>query len=299
MTTNTISKADKSPFTKQWIIETGVPIVESYNGNLTLRALHYRLVSKGMTNNTAHYKKVINAMIDARWDGSVQFDAFMDHERQTLGETNYEDTNVDDKVDVAKYQIQAWATSYRKNRWENQPYYPEVFIEKKALQGVFQDPCREWDIALNPCKGYPSLTFQYDAKKRFEEAIEIGKRPIILYFGDYDCSGEDIPRSLKDTLDRMGVDIEVRRIALMRDQVIAWGLPHAPTKESDTRGASWDGIGQVELDAVEPEKIVELLNDAIEDIFDTELYDDLLLQQREESNEFKEILKRDFNTLLD
>jgi len=66
-------------FTKKWIIEKGIPIVKSYNGNLTLRALHYRLVAQGMTNDINHYKKVVNAMIEARWDGLLYFDDFLDH----------------------------------------------------------------------------------------------------------------------------------------------------------------------------------------------------------------------------
>lgn len=126
---------DKSPFTKQWILDTGIPIVASYGGNLTLRALHYRLVAAGMTNDIAHYKKVVNTMIEARWKHLVRFSAFMDHERETLGFTDYRESNVEDAVTFAKQQIKAWASSYKKNMWENQPYYPEVFIEKKALQG--------------------------------------------------------------------------------------------------------------------------------------------------------------------
>lgn len=286
-------------YNKKWIIETGIPIVKSYNGNLTLRALHYRLVAAGMTNDVSHYKKVVNAMIETRWNGLLEFDDFLDHERETHGSTDYEETRVDDKADEAKSQIKAWATSYRKNRWENQPIYPEVFIEKKALQGVFDMPCFRWNIALNPCKGYPSLTFQYNAKKRFEQAIDNSKEPIILYFGDYDCSGEDIPRSLRDTLVRMGVDVPVKRIALMEHQVKEWSLPPAPTKSSDTRSAKWDGLGQVELDAVEPKKIVELLNGAISDVFDETLFAELKEQQEDETKQFKKILKRDFKTLLD
>ena len=69
----------KTEFTKKWIIKTGIPIVESYNGGLTLRALHYRLVAAGMTNDVSHYKKVVNAMIEARWNGEVHFNAFVDH----------------------------------------------------------------------------------------------------------------------------------------------------------------------------------------------------------------------------
>ena len=65
-------------------------------------------------------------------------------------------------------------------------------------------------------------------------------------------------------------EIEVRRISLVEDQVIAWKLPPAPTKVTDSRSANWDGLGQVELDAVKPEKLIELLDDAVSDIFDEE-----------------------------
>src|SRR5689334_6521392 len=113
----TKSNKIKSDFTKQWILDTGIPIVESYNGNLTLRALHYRLVAAGMTNDIAHYKKVVNTMIEARWEGSVEFDAFLDHERESLGNTDYKISDVTESVTEAKKQIKLWATSYRKNRW--------------------------------------------------------------------------------------------------------------------------------------------------------------------------------------
>jgi len=285
--------------TKQWILDKGIPIVKSYGGNITLRALHYQLVAAGMTNDVNHYKKVVSAMTDARWGGLVRFGAFLDHERETLGRTDYEETNVEEKSDLAKRQIKAWATSYSKNRWENQPVYLEVFIEKKALQGVFESPCNKWDVALNPCKGYPSLTFLNTIRQRYRNAIDAGKEPTILYFGDYDCSGEDIPRSIQENLGKMGTDVELKRIALMEDQVVKWKLPPAPTKRSDSRSATWDGLGQVELDAVEPKKIVSLLESAIEKHFDSDLYDELMEMQEEENREFKRILKRDFKTLLD
>lgn len=289
----------KHEFDKSWITRIGLPIVRSYGSSLTLRSLHYKLVAAGMTNDVNHYKKVINAMTDARWEGLVAFNAFVDNDRETLGTTDYATTNPESSADYAKERIKSWATYYSKNRWENQPIYPEVFIEKKALQGVFENICSEWDIALSPCKGYPSLTFQWEIKRRFENAIKEGKEPVILYFGDYDCSGEDIPRSIKDTLFRMGVDVEVKRIALMEEQVIEWNLPPAPTKSTDTRSANWDGLGQVELDAVDNSKIQSLLKEAIQGVFDQDLHDELLEQQDEEEIEFKEILKRDFNTLLD
>lgn len=50
---------------------------------------------------------------------------------------------------------------------------------------------------------------------------------------------------------------------------------------------------------MEPRKIVDLLNDAIEEVFDRDLYDELKDQEKDERAEFKEILRRDFETLLD
>lgn len=288
-----------SRFTKNWIIQTGIPIAKSYGGNLTLRALHYQLVGRGMTNDIQHYKKVVNAMIDARWEGLLGFNAFLDYERETIGWTDYRDTSVEKAVPRAKEQIKIWAQSYAKNRWENQPIYPEVFIEKKALIGVFEKTCRKWNIALNPCKGYPSLTYLNDAAKRFDAALDKEKECIILYFGDYDPSGEDIPRSIGENLSKLGTTVMVKRIALMKNQVLQWKLPPAPTKQSDTRSSSWDGLGQVELDAVDPKQLVKLLERAINAVFDNNLYEDLIELQEEETTEFKRILKRDFKTLLD
>ena len=196
-------------------------------------------------------------------------------------------------MDEAKEQVKLWMESYHLNRWENQPYYPEVFIEKKALEGVFYKPCRKHRIALGACKGYPSLTFLHDATLRFQQAERRGQKPIIIYFGDYDPSGEDIPRALKENIINLGCEsIEVRRICLVESQVIDWKLPPAPTKVTDSRSVNWDGLGQVELDAVKPEKLIELLDQAIGEIFDYSLYDELDMRESIERETYQAELKR-------
>lgn len=283
----------KDKFTKQWITENAIKIVSRYEkGVLTLRGLHYQLVSIGMTNSIRHYKRVVSAMIDARWNGLVDFDAFSDLDRAMIGKTDYEFTMLEAEEDKAKEAIKGWMTLYFKNRWENQYYYPEILIEKKALQGVFEPVCRRNDIALGACKGYPSLTFLNQATSRFIEAEAHGKKPIILYFGDYDPSGEDIPRSIRENIERLGcAGIEVRRIALMKEQVLEWNLPPAPIKKGDSRSAKWDGLGQVELDAVEPTQLQRLCQDAIDEIFDVDMFDELHGIEAMERTDYIEHLK--------
>ena len=284
----------KDLFTREWIIEQSIDVLSHYEpGVLTIRGLHYQLVSRGMTNDIQHYKRVVAATGVARWDGRIGFDAFSDRDRSLATLTESEPSVLEDKIDTAKEQIGLWMKSYSLNRWENQPYYPEVFIEKKALEGVFYKPCIREGVALGACKGYPSLTFLHDATMRFRRAERQGKQPIILYFGDYDPSGEDIPRALKENIVALGCEsIEVRRICLMERQVIDWNLPPAPTKVTDSRSVHGDGLGQVELDAVKPEKLVSLLRQAIHEIFDTDLYEELMDREKEERESFQTELKR-------
>ena len=132
-----MSKITKDEFTRKWITDNAIEIVNRYEkGILTLRGLHYQLVSIGMTNSIKHYKRVVAAMIDARWAGLVDFDAFSDLDRTMVGKTRYEETDLDNSIEEGKEAIRNWMDIYYKNRWENQVYYPEIFIEKKALQGV-------------------------------------------------------------------------------------------------------------------------------------------------------------------
>ena len=281
----------KDLFTKDWIIRKSVDICSRYDdGVLTLRSLHYQLVGLGMTNDIQHYKRVVVAMIDARWANTIRFDQFSDLDRQMVGETAHKETDLDTEIEIGKNQVQAWMMNYHKNRWENQPIYPEILIEKKALQGVFAPVCSKWDISLGACKGYPSLTFLHDMYKRYDRLY--GKEVVLLYFGDYDPSGEDIPRSIVENLSRFGVDVHLRRIALMEDQVLMWKLPHAPAKLTDSRTANWEGLGQVELDAVKPEQLQKLCEDAIESIFDHDLYSELQEIEKEERVKYQDDLRQ-------
>jgi hypothetical protein len=290
----------KDTYTKKWIIENSLEIIKGYDkGILTIRGLHYRLVAiGGMTNDTRHYKRIVNAMGSARWDGLIDFDTFSDLDRFMIGETEYKDISLEDKIEEAKEQIGIWMTSYSRNKWQNQYYYPEVLIEKKALQSVFMSVCKDWNVTLGACKGYPSLTFLYDITNRLIKASKEGYHPIILYFGDYDPSGEDIVRSIKEKINNLGCfDVEVKRIALMKEQVIEWKLPPALVKSGDPRSATWTGLGQVELDAIEPNKLQALCREAIKNIFDENVAFNLRSHVQNERIRFRSSLKEYVSTL--
>ena len=284
----------RDEFNKKWITDNSVSVCSRYpNGVLTLRALYYQLVALGMTNSMRHYKRVCAAMADARRDGIINYEQFSDQDRGLTRKTMWTETDYDEAVQEAKEAIERWMTIYVLNMWENQEYYPEVWIEKKALIGVFKPVCDRNKIALAACKGYPSLTFLNEAAARFRSAKwNADKKPIILYFGDHDPTGDDIPRSIEDNMYKdFGTSVEVRRISLTKEQVMEWGLPPAPTKTTDSRAANWDGLGQVELDAVEPGKMRDLIQESIDEIFDEEKYEELQEREEEEEENYKAELK--------
>lgn len=281
----------KDEFTRSWITDQALAIIPRYEG-LTLRGLHYQLVNRGMTNSMRHYKRVVHAMIQARREGLVPYDSFLDHDRNTIGDAKAEETILADMIIKGREQVELWMTAYDKNKWENQDYYVEVWIEKKALIGVFQDTCKRAGVMLCPCKGYPSLTYLNNGANRFRAASSRGQKSIILYFGDYDPSGEDIPRSIQDNMyNDFHTDVEVDRIALMEEQVVEMGLPPAPTKSDDSRSATWDGLGQVELDAVDPGTLKDMVQDSVDKYFDEEAYNDLLDQESKERKKYVKNLK--------
>lgn len=294
-------KKIKDIFDREWITENALEIIPKYeSGVLTLRGLHYQLVGRGMINHDRLYKRTVSAMIEARRNGLVPYESFSDHDRSMIGSTEYDETDLDEEVETGKRQIKAWMNNYSKNKWENQPWYVEVFIEKKALQGVFGKPCDKNEVALGACKGYPSLTFLNDTADRFIRAKRHDKKLVIIYFGDYDPSGEDIPRSIGSNLEKdFGVDVKVHCVALNEEQVIEWNLPPAPAKTGDSRTANWDGLGQVELDAVAPEKLVELCQDAIDEYFDEELHEELMETEKDERRQYRQELRTFVNNLND
>jgi 5S rRNA maturation endonuclease (ribonuclease M5) len=288
----------KDGYGKDWILKHGIPIVESYSG-ITLRQLYYRLVSlpDGLPNTMNHYKRVISAMTDARWRRQVRFGAFIDRDRRMIGTTSYEPTNVDSAVETSMMTVKDYMTSYNKRRWENQDTYLETWIEKNALVSVFQSPSRGRSVALGPCKGYPSLTFLHEAAMRFRDARHRGKKPVILYFGDYDPSGQDIPRSINENLSRMGARVEVNHLMLHEDQIEELGLPGVPAKSTDSRSAYWDGDSCVELDAVEPETLGRMCREYIMEYLDETKWKDLKKQEAEERKEYVKRMKEEIANL--
>ena len=99
-------------------------------------------------------------------------------------------------------------------------------------------------------------------------------------------SGIDMTRDIRERLELFIGGVEVNRLALNMDQVEQYSPPPNPARESDTRFAGYVnlyGDESWELDALEPAVIAALVNDAILNLRDDDLW-----------NEAQQLYQRDF-----
>ncbi len=96
-----------------------------------------------------------------------------------------------------------------------------------------------------------------------------GRTTYLYQLGDHDPSGLDAWRSFQERVREFvpWAAVEFERLAVTPGQVGEWDLPTRPTKTSDTRSAGFVG-GSVEVDAIPPSTLRQLVREAIEQHID-------------------------------
>lgn len=192
---------------KSVLIPAVQKILSEYNIKLTIRQVFYRLVTVGILRNTvSQYNLLDGALTKARWDGKIPFTAFEDRVRAFQGgEDSYYD-EPEDVFESAKESYESAEETFKNSYgyfdlpyWWNQPKYVEVWLEKDALAGLFQQVTNRRHVRLAPCREYPSVSFLYEGAQHLRTVPE-DKEIVILYFGDYDVRGVDIQRHITETL---------------------------------------------------------------------------------------------------
>lgn len=270
-----------------------IKIINQYNIKMTVRQIYYRAVSAQLVpNSDKSYQRIKSLLGDARKDGTIPFDAIEDRTRTILFvrdsqwicqnrimSTRYteEEISVKDFEDGWLRTFKGLGDYYDLPRWYKQPTRVVVLVEKQALQGLFQDVCFDRQVDLLVCRGYPSLTILSDLSKRLLRSTADNIQ--ILYFGDRDPSGLDIDRDVTEKMrDQFGIDFDFERIAITPDQITHYNIPPAPAKMTDSRYKGMlerEGEAiQVELDAIDPPDLQDIIRDSIDVHFDTKIFDE-------------------------
>ena len=255
------------------VVERVKVIVAEYAGmRLTLRQIFYRLVAAQVIENTkSNYQMLSKILVDARKRRKIPYTAIEDRTR-SMHKGHGSDLKAAEHFKAYWDYVTNMDRRYTMPKWWGQPTRVQVWLEKQALQALFEQVTDMEGVDLAVCKGYPSLTFLWEAARTLrglKEKIEI------VYFGDFDPSGMDIERYVGETLrGEFGIDVNVTRISITREQIDEYDIPPAPAKASDSRteafvaehGVAW----QVELDAIEPRTLQGFIRDSINVHWDEE-----------------------------
>jgi hypothetical protein len=162
-----------------------------------------------------------------------------------------------------EHALKETARFYRKDLWIDADAYVEVWLEKDALSGVVYPITSMYDVPLMVARGYASLSFLHSAAE-YMNSLDV---PTYIYhLGDHDPSGVNAGEKIEETLIELAPDADItfERLAVTQEQIAAWSLPTRPTKASDTRAKKFGSDFSVELDAIEPSELRDLVRVAIE-----------------------------------
>jgi hypothetical protein len=222
---------------------------------MTVRQVFYQATVHGLVEKTeAGYAKVQSDLVLMRRTGALPYDWLADNTRWQRKPATY--SGISDLLEEA-------AALYRRNLWRDSGCYVEVWLEKDALSGVVYPVTERWDVPLMVSRGYASLSFLQSAAEQIA-ALECAAH--IYHLGDFDPSGVNAGEKIEETLRELAPEAEINfeRIAVNPDQITAWSLPTRPTKTTDSRAARFGHADSVELDAIDPNRLRQLVNDAIE-----------------------------------
>lgn len=268
------------------LIELINSVIDEYSAQsyeLTLRQAYYQLVARGyIENNERSYKNIGSLINDGRLAGLIDWNSITDRTRNLRARSHW--NKPQDVIYSAKY-------SYLLDKWEGQPNYVEVWVEKDALVDIIGQACNPLDTPYFSCRGYTSQSEMWTAAQRFIRQKNREAR-YIIHLGDHDPSGIDMTRDIQERLEMFGADVYVKRVALTMNQVITYNPPPNPAKITDSRcGKYIDQYGEEswELDALEPQMLTKLITNEVTALRDDAIYQAICDREEAEKRELQTV----------
>ena len=235
----------------------------------TVRGVGYQLFNRKLIPDMSKKStaKVSSILVTARERGMIPWSHIVDETRPVELVSSWNDPE--------RY-MRATARDYRKDRWVDQPNQVMVVSEKGTVGGLIRPVTERYGVPFAVYRGFGSATVLHDLAKR---SVSDGRLLVILYVGDHDPSGRYMSDvDLEKRIRRYGGCAYIDRIAVTGEQIEDHGLLTFPAsaKTADARH-SWfvkeHGQTCCELDAMSPNTLRGLLEEAILGEIDRDLWD--------------------------
>ncbi len=163
---------------------------QGYKSNIlhNPRLVMYKLMSKtidGITIKKGMERKISGVINVMKYQGDILNDWTIDTTRAINIYTSFED-----KADG----LDALASSFYLDRWKRQPKRVLLMCEASGYLGVIKNIADKFRCPYVPAKGDMSVQL------KMEIADLINDNTIIIYFGDYDKKGLQIPKTIENDI---------------------------------------------------------------------------------------------------
>ena len=244
---------------------------------VTVRQVFYAATVNGIIDKTEHgYHKIQQACLTARRDGRLDYRWIGDNSRGFYQVESYE--NIHDASN-------RFSSQYKKDFWAKSSIGVEVWLEKEALAGTLKPVTNEFRVRLVPTRGFASETILYEA---VQHAHAEGREKLTVFtLYDFDASGQTaqatVGRRLSEMADDLfGLCVEHCPLALTLDQIIQMNLPTRPAKTKSKTDQKWPYDFAVELDAMPPEELRNIVHTQLETLMPTDIREMYLLAETQD-----------------
>ncbi len=272
----------------------------------TLRQAHYAIFCRkeiSYQNTQADYKRLSRATTIARhayraWQLETGGTGKVPPAYSIPTEFMLDETREPEMVSVwqdATEYIETVKRGYRRDNWQGQPNYCEIWSEKATILGVIRPVADQWGVTLRVCHGFGSTGMAGQVGMLFED---IPQEIAVFFLGNHDPSGhvieEDIHRRAETA---SGKSFRMLRLAIHREDIAAFNLPPQTIKMTDSRAASFRrqfgaNAATVELDALPAAELRRRVNSAVESLVDQALWQRQVGVQQVELNCIAEFAER-------
>jgi hypothetical protein len=278
---------------KQAMLGTIVDVIYQYEDfwPLTVRQIHYRLLTRNVfrntktglryTNTQQSYKDLSDLLTRARHGGRVPWESIHDPTRPRCDWRQW-----DNVAPYMREQLDSFLGDYRRNLIQSQPAHIELMVEKITVQDIAERAAGPFQIPVGVGRGYTSVTSLWETGERFHDS---GKDHFILLIaGDLDPEGENICQTWDAQLrDEHRIEsLEVVKVGVNPDQIATYSLSPLPIKEKSSRAAGFKathGSNVYELEAFEPVQLQRIIRDAILSVLDMGKFEEERKRQAEEA----------------
>jgi hypothetical protein len=251
---------------------------------ITGRGIGYKLFTLGLIPDMSRksMQGVYRLLREAREQGDIPWEWIVDETRELEKCSSWSDPDAF---------VRVVSRAYRRDFWKQQPVRVEVWSEKGTVRGVLAPVLDRYGVGFRVLHGFSGATTIHAVAQDDD-----GRDLIVLYCGDYDPSGMYMSEhDLPDRLSEYGGDhVELRRVTLKAEHLA--GLPSfsASDKAKDTR-YKWfvQNFGNHcwELDALDPNALRELVDQAIRAEIEQEAWDRCTVVERAEKQSILSVLE--------